>query len=131
MCDIIILLMKNALKHKLVYIIGSILLVVGLGVSFGAFLISIIPQLNMTTINYVYLLWIFGVVYLLVGFIWCDIRIANWRRKNKAWDDKVDPKVEESSWKARWTFWLPAFVILAVAVIFDLIAMGMGHYPFM
>lgn len=123
--------MKNALKNKKVYIIGGILLAVGLLVSFGVFAISTIPALNAMTIFYSYLLYIFGFVYFLIGFIWYDIKVNNWRKKNKNWDGPVDEDEKEKAWKARWTFWLPAFVILIVALTFDFIAMGLGHYPFM
>jgi hypothetical protein len=123
--------MKEALKHKKVYIIGSILLVIALAVTFVSLGITLIPELNLETIYYPYFLWIFAGIYFLVGFVWCDIRIAHWRRKTQNWDDFVDPEVKEKAWTARWTFWLPALAMLAVALIFEIIALSLGHYPFL
>ena len=123
--------MKAALKCKRVYIIGSILLILGLGVTFGGLGISLIPALNVDTLYYPYLLWIFSVGYILIGYLWCDIMIAVWRKKAKDWDGPADPKVKEKGWVARWTFWLPGFTILAVCLVFEIIGFIMGHYPFL
>jgi hypothetical protein len=123
--------MKAALKHKKVYIIGVILLVVALAIIFGSLAITLIPELNLETIQYQYMLWIFPATYFLIGFFWADIRIALWRRKTKNWDSEVDFDVLESAWTVRWSFWLPAIALLAVALVFEGIALTSGGYPFL
>ena len=123
--------MKAALKYKRVYIIGLVLLILGLGTTFGVLGITLIPTLNVDTFYYPYLLWIFGVGYMLVGYLWCDILIAVWRKKTGEWDSPADPQVKEKGWVARWTFWLPGIVILIVCLVFEVIGLIMGHYPFL
>ena len=123
--------MKNAFKNKKVIIIGSILLVLGLGIPFGLFFITSIPQLNVSPTPYNMLLWIFAFVYILVGFIWGDARGASWRKKNKEWDSKLPEDVSNGIWKIRLTFYAPALIIFLVAIVFDIIYMISGSYPFM
>lgn len=126
-----IFIVKNAFKNKKVIIIASILLVVGLVIPFGIFFITSIPQLNVAAMPYNILLWIIAFVYLLVGFVWGDVRVATWRKKNKEWDTKLPEDVNESIWKVRLTFYVPAFIIFATAIVFDIIYMIAGSYPFM
>jgi hypothetical protein len=123
--------MKNALKNKKVIIIASILLVIGLAIPFGLFFISTIPTLNISLIPYNILLWVFGFVYILIGFVWGDIRVASWRRKNKEWDSELPDDIKEMSWKTRLCFYIPGIAILAVGIIFDIIYMITNSYPFM
>lgn len=123
--------MKSALKHKRIYIIAAILSILGVGLPFGILAITLIPSLNLQTFAYPYLLWIFAAGYFLIGFVWGDLRVANWRRKNKEWDGQVDPKIKESAWVARWSFWFPSFFTLAVTLVFEIIAIISGGYPFL
>lgn len=123
--------MKNAFKNKKVIIIALILFVIGLAISFGVFFITDNPKLNLQTIPYNYLLWIFGFVYVLIGFIWGDLRGASWRHKNKEWDTNFPEEVKTNIWKTRLTFYLPGVSLILTGVIFDIIFMASGAYPFM
>ena len=123
--------MKNAFKDKKVIIIALILLVVSLAISFGLFFITASPQLNLSIIPYNYLLWIFGFVFVLIGFIWGDARGATWRRKNKEWDSKLPDDLNTSIWKTRLTFYIPSVSLIAIGVVFEIIYMVSGAYPFM
>lgn len=122
--------MKTALKSLKVYIIAAILAVVGIGVSFGAFLISIIPTLNAPTVNYNILLFTFAVVYLAIGFLWSDIKGASHRHKTKNWDDKLPDDIRVYQWKIRLSLYMPAILIFVVAMVFEIICWSTGSYPF-
>lgn len=123
--------MKKFFKDIKLIIVSLVLTLVGLGLSFGLFFISQIPDLNMLTIQYIILLWIFAFVYLLIGFVWGDVIIARWRKANQEWDTKLPEDIEDKAWKARLYFYIPAVIIFVVAIVFDIFKMIAGFYPFM
>lgn len=122
--------MKNLFKNKKFIITASILIVVGIGLPFGIFFFSRIPQLNMLTLNYNIFLWIFAFIYLLVGFVWGDVVVARWRKTNQEWDTKLPENIKTNVWKIRMTFYIPALVVFVVAIFFDVFALIAGFYPF-
>ncbi len=123
--------MKKFFKDIKLIIVSLVLTLVGLGLSFGLFFISRIPDLNMLTIQYIILLWIFAFVYLLIGFVWGDVIIARWRKANQEWDTKLPEDIKDKAWKARLYFYIPAVIIFVVAIFFDIFKMIAGFYPFM
>lgn len=123
--------MKKFFKDIKLIIVSLVLTLVGLGLSFGLFFISQIPNLNMLTIQYIILLWIFAFVYLLIGFVWGDVIIARWRKANQEWDTKLPEDIKDKAWKARLYFYIPAVIIFVVAIVFDVFKMIAGFYPFM
>lgn len=122
---------KQALRSKKAYIIAAILTVVGVGISFGAFLISTIPQLNLTTVNYSILLFIFAAVYAAIGFVWSDLKGAAARHKSKNWDEKLPDDLRTYQWKIRLSFYIPAITIFVIAMVFEIIFWTTHAYPFM
>lgn len=121
--------MKKAFQNKRVYILGSILTVLGVGVPFLVLVIT----LNLDTTSafaYPALLGAFAAVYLLVGFVWGDLHTVNYRRKNKNWDDKVPEEIRVESWVRRWPFYLAAIIVFAVFMVFEIIFWITGSYPF-
>lgn len=123
--------MRKFFKDIKLIIVSLVLTLVGLGLSFGLFFISQIPDLNMLTIQYIILLWIFAFVYLLIGFVWGDVIIARWRKANQEWDTKLPEDIKDKAWKTRLYFYIPAVIIFVVAIVFDIFKMIAGFYPFM
>lgn len=123
--------MKKALKHTKVYIFAAILFSLGIIVPFGILAITLIPSLNTAPFQYQYLLWIFAAIYFLVGYLWCDLQVAHWRKVNQEWSGPADPLVLEKGWIARWSFWFPAMAIFLVCLVFEIIALVNGGYPFL
>lgn len=122
--------MKNALKSKKVYIIGGILGLIGVGVPFGILGITLIPSLNVSPFSsYPYLLGAFCFLYLLAGFVWGDLKDANYRRKNKKWDDKLDDETKTMIWKRRLPFYLGAIITAIPFIVVNIIWAINGSIP--
>ncbi len=122
--------MKNALKHFKVWLFTAIMSVVGIGVPFlVTFITSEIP--NVPVVQYPVLHGVFGAIYLLVGFIWGDLYVANWRRKTKNWDDKLPDDIKEKAWIRHWPFYLAAATVFLVFISFEIVFWITGGYPFL
>ena len=76
--------MKNAFKNKRVWIFGSIMSVVGIGLPFLILVITLNID-DATPFQYPLLHGLFAAIYLLIGFIWGDMHTVLYRRK--VWDD--------------------------------------------
>ena len=122
--------MKKAFQNKRVYILGSILTVVGVGVPFLVLVITLNLD-NTSAFAYPALLGAFAAVYLLVGFVWGDLHTVMYRRKTKNWDDKVPEEIKVESWVRRWPFYLAAIIVFAVFMVFEIIFWITGSYPFL
>ena len=120
--------MKNALKKFKVWIIAIALIVGGIGIPFGLFFITLNFADNFT-IEYPITLGLFAAIYLLIGFIWGDLYVANWRRKNKNWDDKLPDEIKESAWTRHWPFYLAAITVFLVFISFEITYWISGGYP--
>ena len=122
-------LMKNALKNWKVWMFTGILSVVGIGLSFAIFFITdAIP--DATAVQYPILLGLFAAVYLLVGFVWGDLYVANYRRKNKNWDDQIPEEIKTNAWIRHWPFYLASATVFLVFISFEILYwVGVG-YPF-
>ena len=121
--------MKKAFKNKRVYILGSILTVLGVGVPFLVLVITLNVE-NAQAFAYPALLGAFAAVYLLVGFVWGDLHTVIYRRKNKNWDDPVPEEIKVESRVRRWPFYLAAIIVFAVFMVFEIIFWITGSYPF-
>lgn len=120
--------MKNALKNWKIWVIAAALAVGGITISFGAFLITANFVENFTA-QYPILLGLFAAIYLLVGFIWGDLYVANWRRKTKKWDDKLPDEIREKAWIRHWPFYLAAATVFLVFISFEIVFWITGSYP--
>ncbi len=120
--------MKNALKKFKVWIIAIALIVGGIGIPFGLFFITLNFADNFT-IDYPITLGLFAAIYLLIGFIWGDLYVANWRRKNKNWDDKLPDEIKENAWTRHWPFYLAAITVFLVFISFEITYWISGGYP--
>lgn len=122
--------MKDALKSKKMYIIAAILTLLG----FIPFIVAICMYYFTVPFNpfesYVYILMAIVATFLLLGYVLGDLHNANYRRKNKAWDDPLPDEVKASSWKRRLTFFIPAILLLLLVVILEIIFLVTGGYPF-
>ena len=121
--------MKNALKNWKIWMFTAIMLVVGVGLPFLILVITLnVP--DAPAFYYPALLGAFAAIYLLVGFIWGDLYVANWRRKNKNWDDKLPDEVREKAWTRHWPFYLAAVTVFLVFISFEIVFWVTGAYPF-
>ena len=122
--------MKNAFKKARVWLIGSALTVVGVGVPFLILVITLnIPDAY--PFQYPLLLGAFAAFYLLVGFVWGDLFQVVYRRKNKNWDDKLPDEVKESAWSRRWPWYIASAICFIVFMVFEIIYWISGGYPFL
>lgn len=128
---VIVFNMKKALKDKKIYIIASILAVIGyIPLAIGGILS--IPSLNSDGFfGYPYVIWAIIALYFLIGFIWSDLYKANVRRKTKNWDNKLDEEVIVSSWKRCLPFYFACLAILIMALVLELYHAILGFYPFL
>ena len=121
--------MKNALKNWKIWMFTAIMSVVGVGLPFLILVITLnVP--DAPAFYYPALLGAFAAIYLLVGFIWGDLYVANWRRKNKNWDDKLPDEVREKAWTRHWPFYLAAVTVFLVFISFEIVFWVTGSYPF-
>ena len=120
--------MKNALKSFKTWLFTIIMTVVGVGVPFLILLITLnIP--NAAAFQYPLGLGVFAAIYLLVGFIWGDLYVANWRRKTKNWDEKLPDEIKENAWKRHWPFYLAAATVFLVFISFEIVYWITNSYP--
>ena len=124
------LCMKNAFKNPRVYIFGGIMSVVGIGLPFLLFGITLLVD-NTAPFQYPLLLGLFAAIYLLIGFIWGDMHTVLYRRKTKNWDGELPPESRTESWTRRLPFYLGAITTFLVFIVFDIIYLIIGHYPFL
>ena len=122
--------MKNALKKPRVWIITAILSVVGIGVPFLVLVITLNLE-NTRAFSYPLLLGLFSAVYLLIGFIWGDLYVVSYRRKEKNWDGQLPDDVKESAWSRRSPFYLASASVFLVFISFEIIYWISGGYPFL
>ena len=121
--------MKNALKNWKIWMFTAIMSVVGVVLPFLILVITLnVP--DAPAFYYPALLGAFAAIYLLVGFIWGDLYVANWRRKNKNWDDKLPDEVREKAWTRHWPFYLAAVTVFLVFISFEIVFWVTGAYPF-
>ena len=122
--------MKTAIKKPKVWIITAILSVIGIGVPFLVLVITLNVE-NAAAFQYPLLLGAFAAVYLLVGFIWGDLYIANIRRKTKNWDGQLPQETKDAGWSRKLPFYLSAATIFVVFMVFEIIYWISGNYPFL
>lgn len=122
--------MKNALKSKRVYIIASILTVIGIGVPFLVLVITLNID-DAAPFQYPALLGAFAAVFLLIGYVWGDLHTVAFRRKEKNWDGEVPENIKIESWKRRWPFFLAAIAVLVAFLVVEIIFWVTGHYPYL
>ena len=120
--------MKNAYKHWKVWLFAAILSVVGIATPFIVLVITLnIP--DAAPFQYPLLLVAFSAIYVLIGYIWGDLHIVSYRRKNKNWDDELPLEKKESAWVRRLPFFLAAATVFTVFISFEIIFWITGSYP--
>ena len=122
--------MKKAFRSPKLYIIGVILVIVGLAIPFVIYGITLSPALNANIFPYPYLLPVFPFLYLLIGFAVSDIQVARWRRKSAEYDTKLPEEVKDKAWQIRFPFYFAAAVLLIVFLFFEIWFFASGSYPF-
>lgn len=124
------LCMKNAFKNIKVWIFTAIFTVVGAGVPFLILVITLNIE-DAAPFQYPLLLGAIAALYLLVGFVWGDLHIVSYRRKNKEWDGELPQEVKDSAWVRRMPFYLATIIIFTVFMVFEIIFWITGGYPFL
>ena len=121
--------MKNAFKNAKVWIFGAVFTVVGIAVPFSVLVITLNIE-NATPVHYPLLLGVFAASYVLVGFVWGDLHVVAYRRKNKNWDGPLPEEVKTSAWVRRLPFYIGAIMVFTVFMVFEIIYWITGGYPF-
>lgn len=124
------LIMKNALKSKKVYIIGAILAFLGLIPFFVALIMYYTTSPLVCFDGYTYVTWALLAIYILVGFVWGDLHVASYRQKNKKWDEPLPPEMKISAWKRRLPFFFAASILILLAISLEICFAVLGYYPF-
>ena len=122
--------MKNALKNKKVYLFGGILAIIGVGVPFLVLVITLNIE-DASPFYYPAMLGALAAAYLLVGYVWGDLHGVFYRRKNKEWDGPLPEETKIECWFRRWPFFLAAIVTFTVFMVFEIIYVATGGYPFL
>ena len=121
---------KKAFKNWKVYIIAAALATVSIGVPFLILVITLNVD-NASAFQYPLLLGALSALYLLVGFVWGDLHIVAWRRKNKKWDDELPQEIKDSAWARRMPFYMACVLTFLVFISFEIIFWITGSYPFL
>ena len=124
------LCMKKSLKNLRVWLFTGIFVLVGAGVPFLILAITLNLE-NTAAFQYPLLLGAFAAVYLLVGFVWGDLHIVAYRRKNKNWDGELPQDIKDSAWVRRMPFYAAAAIVFTVFMVFEVIFWITGNYPFL
>lgn len=120
--------MKNAYKNWKVWVIAGALSLFGSGLPFIVYLIVLtIP--DVPPFQYPLGLVAFSAIYVLIGFIWGDLHIVAYRRKEKNWDGNLPPEKVTSAWTRRLPFYLAAATVFTVFISFEIIFWITGSYP--
>lgn len=122
--------MKNAFKNIKVWIFTAIFTVIGVGVPFLILVITLNIE-DAAPFQYPLLLGAIAALYLLVGFVWGDLHIVSYRRKNKEWDGELPQEVKDSAWVRRMPFYLATIIVFTVFMVFEIIFWITGGYPFL
>lgn len=122
--------MRKALHDLKLYFIGLGLAVVGLGVPFGIYGITLIPALNASPFPYTYLMWAFLVLYLFIGFTIADIRNARYRKKSQNYDGELPEEQKEKAWSIRFPFYFAVVIMFVICMFFEIWFWVSGNYPF-
>lgn len=108
----------------------AILSVVGIGIPYLLYAISILPSVDWPPFEYEYLLFVFFILYILVGFVSWDLIRVRWRRKNQVYDGPIDKEVVDKSWATAMGIFLAAILLLAVISFNEIYALfNGGVYP--
>lgn len=119
---------KESFKNKRLYVLTGILSVIGLGVPFIIYGISILSD-KMSAFEYPLLMWAFVFIYILIGWVTGNSVINKWRKKEADYDGVAPYEIKKKAWEYRMYFFLPALVILTVCLGLEIYALISGGYP--
>lgn len=122
--------MKQALKSKKVYIISGVLLFLGLLPFIIAIIIYYASSPQACFEGYPWVIWGLLSFYFLIGFIWGDLHVATYRKKQKNYDGALPDEIKSSAWKRRLPFWFASGGLLILAIILEIYCAIMAIYPF-
>ena len=122
--------MKNALRNKKIYLFAGLLSILGIGLPFLILVITLNVE-NAAPFYYPAMLGAFAAVYLLVGYVWGDLKVVFYRRKNREWDSPLPEEVKTDCWLRRWPFFFACILTAIVFLIFEIIYWVSGGYPFL
>lgn len=128
-CDTINNNMKKAFRNFKFYLIAIGLAIFGIGLPLGIYGITLIPSLNASPFAYIYLLWIFMVLYILIGFVVSDITNVRYRRKSQNYDGELSEEQSEKAWSIRFPFYFAALIMFVVCMFFEIWFWVSGSYP--
>lgn len=120
---------KESFKNKRIYIIASILSVLGIGVPFLIYAISVFGNNNWQAFEYPLLMWAFVFLYALLGWVIGNSIVNKWRKKEADYDGAAPFEIKKKAWEYRMYFFLPALIILTVCIGLEICVLVTGKYP--
>ena len=102
----------------------------GVGVPFLILVITLNIE-DAAPFQYPLLLGAFAALYVLIGFVWGDLHVVSYRRKNKNWDGELPQEIKDSAWVRRMPFYLAALIVFLVFMVFEIIFWITKQYPFL
>lgn len=121
--------MKQSLQKIKTYIIASILTVISVGTSFLIYFL--VKNLANQTFPYYMFLIIFSFLYALLAYISGDIVIFKFKRSSDEINPIIPKEVEERAWIYRAPFVVALVLTLLVLLVFFIISLFMGRWPFL
>ena len=119
--------MKKALKDFRTYLFGSFLAVISIGLPYLLFFVIKEKE----PFQYPLLHVAIAAFYFLVGFIYADIYLIIYRKKNDAWNEEIPQEKKDSAWLRRMPFYFAAILTIIVFLVSQVFSWITGSYPFM
>lgn len=119
--------MKKALKDFRTYLFAIALSVLSIGLPYLLFFLVREKE----PFQYPLLHVAIAATYFLIGFIYADIYIIIYRKKNDAWNDELPQEKKDSAWMRRMPFYMAAILTITVFLVSQVICWITGSYPLM
>ena len=121
--------MISALKRPLTYILTGIITLIGVGTPF---LVSVIVKsMGKPPFPYYYLLLIITGVYAFFAYLFGDIALVQYKRKNPSFNEDISPEANLKIWTLRWPFIFGLLACLIVFIILYIIYAVTHAWPLM
>ena len=121
--------MIPSLKRPLTYILTAIFTLIGVGVPFLVF--GITKATGNAPFPYYYLHLMFACLYALFAYVFGDIVLVTYRRKNPSAMGEVSPEANLKIWTLRWPFIFSLLILLILFAVFYIIFAVTHSWPLM
>ena len=119
--------MKNVLKDYRTWLISLAISTVSIGVPYLLFFLIKTKE----PLQYPLLHLALAALLFLIGFIYGDVYLIIYKKKNDCWNEEVPIEKKESAWFRRMPFYISSLLTLTVFLVSFLFNLIAGHYPFL